>query len=443
MIEPSISKIRRVKSFVDDLRRSTTVRQTSYLYVSQIMGLILGFATSIFNTRWLGPDDFGLFCTTVAAAEFVTLFMDFGFFSSGARVLALKRESPQAQRQLVGLLVLIGLALSLLAAILLFGLSFFVVQLLKAPIQDLLRYFCVLLGILTFQSLVESVCRGTNRIGTLAVFNLMSRGLSLVLMGGFLVAGKYNLSLAMTSYLVGFFVSVLLALLSLRPVFSGLRHTLRDLCLDVRSYGFKAYTGDIASTASFRTDSLLISHFVDTTRVGHYRLANLLINPMLTFSRSLSTALFSKLAGSAKISSKVLWCNAGWLIFCTLGLVVLGPTLIRNFFGSKYDPVSSLLLIVSVIGVLSGLTQPLNMFLAAHGKGSYLRTAALVLTGCNLILNFVMIPIWGIWGACYASAVARFINLLLHLYYYRLVVAELGASAKRLEPAVRLGAMLR
>jgi len=295
---------------------------------------------------------------------------------------------------------------------------------------------------LTLQSLVESVCRGTNRIGTLSLFNLMSRGCGLVLMIGCLAAGCYDLSLALTANLIGFFCSALIALFSFRPIFGGLNQSLEDLCQDVRTYGFKVYTGDIASTASYRTDSLLISHFVDTTRVGYYRLANLLINPMITFSRSLSTTLFSKFAGSSRISARVLWCNAGWLIACTIGMSVLGPVLIRIFFGSKYDPVTQLLPIMTVVALLSGLTQPLNMFLGAHGKGSYLRTTALVLTAFNLLLNFIMIPLWGVLGACYASALALLINLLLHLRYYRLVVAELGEGATRARPTATAGAML-
>lgn len=426
----------RLRSLGPELRRSTTFRQTVCLYVSQIGGLVLGLVVSMLNTRWLGPADFGLFSTTMAAAEFVTLFMDFGFFSSGARVLALKRQSGEEQRRLIGLLIVIGLAFSVFAAGLLWGVSFFAMQLLNAPIEKILRWFSILLGFLSLQSLVEAVCRGTNRIGTLSIFNFTSRAFGLLVMGGFLFTGKYSLTFALSASLFGFFASAVIALFSFRPRFDRLAGPLRDLREDVRTYGFKVYTGDIASTASYRTDSLLISYFVDTTRVGHYRLATLLINPMITFSRSLSTALFRRFSTASRIAPRVLFLNGAWLASCVLGLVVLGPFLIRLLFGGKYGPVTDLLPIMATVGLLSGLTQPLNMFLASHGRGGYLRTTAFVLTGCNLVFNFVMIPIWGVVGACYASALALFVNLLLHMRYYRYATDELARDTRQSRSAL-------
>ena len=113
--------VRQTAGLGSQLWRSVTLRQTSSLYLSQGVALVLGFWVSLINTRLLGPADFGLLAATMAATEFVTLFMDFGFFSSGARVLALQRESPESQRRIIGALVLIALGLSLLASVLLWG----------------------------------------------------------------------------------------------------------------------------------------------------------------------------------------------------------------------------------------------------------------------------------------------------------------------------------
>ena len=74
---------------------------------------------------------------------------------------------------------------------------------------------------------------------------------------------------------------------------------------------------------------------------------------------------------------------------------------------------------------LGGLAQPINRFLGAQGKGSYLRAVALALTVCNLLLTFTLIPSWGVLGACYASAFSALINLLLHFYYYRKTLSTL------------------
>src|SRR5204862_2511685 len=113
-----ISLIQQTRALGYGLRRSTAVRQTSFLYASQTIGLALGFFINLVNTRLLGPVAYGLYAATFTAAEFITLFMDFGFFSSGARVLALKTRSPLLQSQLIGTLLLIALVLSSCATVL-------------------------------------------------------------------------------------------------------------------------------------------------------------------------------------------------------------------------------------------------------------------------------------------------------------------------------------
>src|SRR5438093_4497209 len=113
--------------------------------------MVLGCRVYLIHTRALVPADYGLYAATFAATEFVTLFLDFGIFSSGARLLAVNQHEPERQRRLIGALIMIAGALSLMSALALWGISFFVVSLLNAPIEHLLRWFSLLLGLLTFQ----------------------------------------------------------------------------------------------------------------------------------------------------------------------------------------------------------------------------------------------------------------------------------------------------
>ena len=204
-----------------------------------------------------------------------------------------------------------------------------------------------------------------------------------------------------------------------KPAFRDCSGAFRELRRDVREYGIKVYTGDVAGTASSRTDSLILSHFVSPTAVGFYRLACLLTTPMLALSRALSTTMFSRFTDATQISPKVFAANAGWLGVCLGGLVTVGEPLVQFLLGSKYASVIELVWIVALSAFFAGLAQPVNRFLGARGQGTYLRTIALSITGCNLVLTFTLIPLWGVEGACYASAASSLINLLLHYHYYR------------------------
>jgi O-antigen/teichoic acid export membrane protein len=326
----------------------------------------------------------------------------------------------------MGALILIGVALSALAGAALWGFSFFSMRVLNAPIGHLLRWFSLLLGLLTLQTLVESACRGTGRIQALSMFNITSKGFVLILLGLALSTGVYNLTLAMFASLLGALAAAVHVLHGFRPRFRGLWPAMRELRQDVKVYGFHAYTGDLACSASSRTDSLILSHFVNVTAVGYYRLATLVLTPMITFSRSLSTTLFSKFTDAKKISFRVFAANGAWLLSCLGGVVVLGRPIVHVVFGAKYDRVADLLPLVAIACLSGGLAQPLNKFLGAQGKGRYLRTIALVVSGCSLVLNFTLIPYFGVMGACYGGALTMSVNLVLHFYFYRRTVNSLA-----------------
>ena len=103
--------------------------------------------------------------------------------------------------------------------------------------------------------------------------------------------------------------------------------------MDVRRYGLHAYLGNLASTASYRTDSLMISAFADTASVGFYHLGNLLTFPMANFSRSIATTLFRDFAKKPRIPKEVNLVNFVWLTACVIGLVVMRDIIVGLLFG--------------------------------------------------------------------------------------------------------------
>ena len=102
------------------LFRSRVLRQTVQLYGSQLIAIGAGLLLNIINTRWLTPTGYGVYSLCFVLAGFVELFTNFGFFSSGARVLALNRGSREKEREIIGMLLLIALGLGALASLVVF-----------------------------------------------------------------------------------------------------------------------------------------------------------------------------------------------------------------------------------------------------------------------------------------------------------------------------------
>ena len=74
---------------------------------------------------------------------------------------------------------------------------------------------------------------------------------------------------------------------------------------------------------------------------------------------------------------------------------------------------------VASIGVLIyGMADFFNRFLGANGQGKALRNGALIVGISLLLMNLLLIPKYGAFGAAYTKVIAGVIYLINMLFYY-------------------------
>ena len=398
--------------------KSKTVRQTGILYTSQLLVMVLGVATVPILTRALGPKQFGVLSFTLALIGFVALFFEFGFFSAGARLLALAREG-RTERGLIGALTVITAGIAIGFFITIFILSFFVDRIFETQIGGILRLISILVAFYPFQYMLQQVCQGTRSIERMALQNVVPK---LWYLGGLLILislFRPDATAVLVLNITGVIVATGIIVCSLRPSFSDLANHVTVIWKETKEYGFYVYIGRVAGMATYNSDRMLISYFVDTTSVGFYSLAMTLTHPMFLLSRSLSTTLFKTFAQRERIPRKVIYVNLLWLTVTCLGLVVLRKYIVMILLGGRFIKVIPILVILAFANLFRGMTQPYNGFLGAKGQGKPLRNTAVILTVCNLLGNFTLIPLLGAIGAAYASLFALIMNYFAHVYYYR------------------------
>ncbi len=409
--------------------RTRLFRQTANLYFSELIVLGAGFFIAKINTSWLEPAGYGVYSLCFAIAQIIEILIHCGFFMSGSRLLALHRGSEDRRRAIIGLLILVGIVLGLAAGAILFALSYVVGGLFDTGGEEILRWFAFLFGLSTIQIGVEAVCRGTERIGRLAVFQVASRVACVVVMGIFVLVGTYNIEIAVSISLLAAAGSAFATLLAFSPRFTVTKDVFKELIEDVRTYGFNAYVGGVANNVSHRFDAIFISYFVGTAPVGFYRLSALLTTPAVKLSHSLATSLFVRLTTAKTIDPRVTIGNFAWLASCLVGLSLLGPLIVEAVFGEEYAPVVPLIVPMALAALITGMGEPYIMFLRAKGKGRYMRNFGVTLSVMNIVLHVLLIPTFGLLGACYAALSASVLRLALLYYYYRTTVAELSSTA--------------
>lgn len=400
-----------------ELVKTKTAKQTGVLYGSQILVMVLGLMIAPIVTRTLGPEKYGVLTFVLAIVFFIALFFEFGFFSAGARLLAISKDKRNDQ-ELIGVLILITAGIALSFFLIIFIFSFFIDSIFHTSAGNILRSISILAAIFPFRYMLEQVCKGANEIKKMAIANVVPRLwylVGLLIVVGFL---KLNIFIALVLNLTGIIIAVVLIVISLKPKFINLKGNLKLAWKETKEYGRHVYFGRIASVSTYRLDKILISYFVNTRSVGFYNLAMIITSPMALLSRALSTSLFKDFAEKEKISRKVILFNFVWLICCVVGLVVLGKYIIVVLFSNKYLSVVPLILPLALAGFFQGMYQPYNMFLGAKGRGKELRTVAFINMLSNLFGNFGLIPIFGAIGAGWASAIACSLAYYLYRYYY-------------------------
>jgi len=403
--------------------RSRAGQQTVSLYASQLALLAMGVAITTLNARVLGPADYGVLAFYVAFTRFLAPFFGFGFFGSSALLLARAADAGR-QRRLIGATLVVGLGVGVLYAAIVFLASFQVDAIFDTQVGSILRACTPLLVLLPLEPLVPQLARGTNRIEVQVSFNLLSRALYLVAFGGILLLGaSVSVLILALLQLSALGVALAVAARQLAPGFAALAETWRELAATNRRYGIHVYAGQVVNQTTYRLDGILITLFRDTTSLGFYSLAAALVSPMTFFSQSLATSLFRDFASRAEIPRKVFLVNAAWLAACTLALVVAGGFVVTLLFGERFEAVTPLILPLAVAGFCAGMYQPYG-FLAAQGRGVWIRHTAIAEGAVNVVGNLVLIWLYGAMGAAIASALAKLVHWQMLAHYYRRFRAE-------------------
>lgn len=394
-----------------------TGRQTSTLYLAQIIALFLGIFTGIINTRALGPVGYGILAFFFVITSFTVLFFRFGFFSAAGLLIAQAKEERK-ERELTGTSVIVALFIGISYSFFILFLSFFVDDIFHTNIGWILRYTSFLLIAMPLSMLIPQVGIGMNKIERLSLFNVIPT--AIYLLGALMLLRIIEIEPFdfILLHIVASIIGILVVIYLFHPLFSNIRKNLKEIWKKTKEYGFQLYLGQIADQSTYKLDGIFITYFVNTTQLGFYSLAMTMTAPMVGLSRALSMSLFKGFVDMDRIPKKVIYYNFLWLAACVVGLVIFGKFIVVLLFTEKFLPVVPLILPLALAGFFQGMYQPYGMFLGAKEKGKWKRNISISQAIFNVIGNFFLIYYMGAMGAAVASAIATLIAYLGHIRYY-------------------------
>ena len=394
---------------------------------------IIAWASTIVVARILGPSDFGLITMAGVFLGVVTMLSEFGV---GSAVVTMRELPPAELRQLNALAVLLGLAGSLLTALMAYPLGLFF----RAPeLPPVLLVVGLTFLLSSLQSVPAALLRRELRFRTLATIDA-ARGLlvPVVTLVGALLGLRYW-ALALGS-VIGAGVTAALTLYHRRVPFARPR---RDGLTRVLHFSRHLLVGRIAWVVYENGDFAVAGRRLSQGAVGDYSLAwTLAISPIEKITMVLSDvtpSLFSAVQHNRPELKRYLLNLTEILCLVTMpasvGLALVSHDLVAVLLGAKWSGAAaplSLLAVYAGVRPMTGLFG--HVFLATRDTRFMMwmsvAWAVLLLTG------FIVGSSWGPIGIAAAWLIIHPVLALSSLARVRRLLDLSGADYFR---ALRLG----
>jgi O-antigen/teichoic acid export membrane protein len=388
------------------------------------MGLGLTFAAQVILARWLSTEDYGTYRYVVNIGTIAMLFAAMGVPQILVRGIAGASARTNSAAEIFGYVeasryvyagcVAIVLALGAAALAVLHG----------RVSEKIFGGLCLLLLLVPFDLLAgrpATILRGLKRVAAALMCDNIVIPLGLIVFASaFWLAGAEGVMPAIATEILAAATSLIFGTLVLRkwlktrvPAETPLRTRLRSI---VKDSVWLALASPLSQLSRY-LDVLILGIFAPMSEVALYAVASR-VAALASFGLRASAPVTGPLIaerfahGDMPGVEKVAFLAAAMSTIYAVGfltILLLAGHLILGLFGAEYPGALPLLLIMTagyvVNATVGGVAQLLVM--TRHQKAYVMRVVAAVCV--NAILNLILIPPYGAFGAAYATLAAQLV----------------------------------
>lgn len=181
-------------------------------------------------------------------------------------------------------------------------------------------------------------------------------------------------------------------------------------------------------TVYTQMDKIMLRHMMDETQVGFYSAALTICNywvliPTAIINSARPTIMEQKKEGNEALYLKrirQLYAILIWVgIAVSLVISLLSRFITVTLYTDKYAASSAALMIAIWYTTFSTLGIARGIWLVCEDKNRYVKNCVLWGAILNVVLNYFMIPVWGINGAAIATLITQIFNAIIAPMLYK------------------------
>lgn len=386
---------------------------TSWLLFDRVLRLIFAFITTILIVRYLGPEQFGILSYAISIVSLISILAYAGLENIITRELV---KTPEKTNELLGTGFILRLCGSIMIILLLilFGvvssetrLNFLMILIIGG--STLFQPFAVI--DFFFQSKVQA--KYSVIVQSSSFFALTVARILCIILDAPLIIFAILLSIETIATAIGFVIVYSTHgrnILKWKFNKTIAREFIRD--------AWPLVLSGLAVSTFAKIDQVLLKFLVNAESVGFYSAAVRIVEAWYFIPMAVTTSIFPALLNARKhnykeyiVRLKKLYDLMSFIsIFIALAVSLLSDFIIQVFYGNSFSNSSAVLAIYIWSGVATFLGVASNQFLIAENltKLSLYRSVFGMIA--NILLNYLLIPKFGILGAAWATFISYFLS---------------------------------
>ncbi len=419
------------------LLRSKTAKSTFIVFSGNLTTAALGFFCVVIISRVLGPYNFGLFSTAIVVMAMVVGLADLGIGTGLVRFASLYLEKDKKRADVMFKLtfdveILISLAILILGFIFARPLAMLILG--KEELVIPLRLAFLGAASMSMGSYIVAVLQAWQSFVKLSLYSVLTNALKLSLVLLLFLCHYLRLLNVMVVYAIVPLFGLILGMVLIPRGFlrEKDRTHRRHLFLQLFHFSKWIMLSYLANTVITRIDVLILSHYKGAEAVGIYSAAYQLSMVFPLIMGSLITVLMPQVSRLTHRGEFIFFMKKS-LSMSTLIVVGLIPVfifakpLINLVFGTQYLASSGIFRILFVNFMINIVCNPIGTIVFALNKPmvtTYTNFGQLVI---SLVGNFLLIPIYGGYGAAYTFLTLTIMGSIIITAYVVVKVLRMTA----------------
>lgn len=395
----------------------------NYLYnlIYQVLILVLPILTTPYISRVLGPENVGIYSYTISIVTYFSLFGSLGVSLYGQREIAYAREN-NSKRKKIFFEIIIFRFITMLISIAIYFFTF----IRNGEYQE--YYQILILYLLAAAFDISWFFQGMEEFKKTVTRNVIVRLVSVCCIFIF-VKEKEDLSKYLLIYSLADFLGNLSLWLYLPKYLKGktiknlniAKHMIPIVLLFIPQIAIKLYN---------IVDKTMIGYMIEgKAELGNYEEAYKVINVLFTVVASLGVVMVPRIAsvfasGNKKKLNEYIIKSFAFVFFLAFpmmfGIITISKEFVPIFLGQGYEKAATIINILAPMILLCGITNVIGTQYLLPTKRQKQYTIS-ILAGLivNIILNLILIPPYGAYGASIATTISQFIVVVVQIYYIK------------------------